>query len=60
MWTEFECETWFVAEPPLARQHFSSFVVWLPWVLLDARALGKLFPLVTRRPYWIIKDTELV
>jgi hypothetical protein len=43
MWMEFECEAWFVAEPPLARQHFSSFVVWLPWVLLDAQKFGKLF-----------------
>jgi len=30
-------------EPPLARQHFSSFVAWLPWVLLDAQTIGKLF-----------------
>jgi hypothetical protein len=43
MWMEFQCEAWFVAEPPLARQHFSSFVVWLPRVLLGVRTFGKLF-----------------
>jgi len=37
---EFKCEACLHAKPPLARQHFSSFV---PGVLLDALKCCKLF-----------------
>ena len=43
MWMEFECEAWFVAEPPLARQHLFRVVCGCPKGLLDEENFGKLF-----------------
>jgi len=43
MWMKIECGAYFVAEPPLARQHFFQVVCGCPKGLLDAENFGKLF-----------------
>jgi hypothetical protein len=43
MWTEIECERIFVAEPPLARQHFFQVVCGYPKGLFENAAFWQAF-----------------
>src|SRR5262249_3995231 len=58
-WMEFQCEAFFVAEPPLPRQHFFRFCGVMARVLLDTQTLCKLFFQVFQpRITWIERIPE--